>query len=829
MAHRAGTGAVLRAIPSVLRAIPSLEILRNEEKTYDHPRRKKTDSTWNDLTSAKIELPKPMPKPMQSLVAAEESPVLELSSTFSEVLGTASSEHCTDFLTELEWEASLAEGCNQEEQSRSVNATHLHFPSLQEEGNSGVPALGDAQHERGDITVPVSVSARPPVVLTGAAVFTSAAVLEPHASMSLPAISISKYLWSLVPHVLIFTQRPFNFLERSIEREKRKLVEQTISVVFHSSVPLDILLHRRFVAVIVLLIAALQGFFAVDSCIQKLSGVEGKAFRFSPLELKSGATDIDQPNIAGFGLFTANLGTNKGCLSHIRPASSYTEGKHLVALFDTPVPLDGFSLTTSGPPANDPVRFTVSVQREDGRWEEVAFQQNLVTFSGERRPGAAVELPECRGEATLFDLRAARDLPWFVGRVVGGISICLGLAVLGGSGLPLVGVRVVGRRGLYGCWAAGGLAMVVAGVLYALLGKRQEAVMWLVYGGVFLTGTAAVFRRERSLIPILLCFGVGILVADALCHGVVVGRGAADVAVPACHAVLACFMLLGWLVLWLKSLVQHREVTKVLAADKAAYLDAWRELCSQAGADQALRRLERVVASASVAVKHGAVPAQCQRIMLDKGRVVREDGQAEWSLRAQWLWWLRNAWSTLIYDVPHHNVHLKPVRSLDTIYSQATCLHPILRGKVQEWAGKTGAMLATLDGGFVRWDEARGSAEQRRRVKWGQIKKEGRAAEKAIRCYGEDVSRLVDVCRQTLVFETVGSLADCLQEIANDTGVELVRVKNRLSPEEDGAASAGFRNVNVNLRLVGEDARSFGVDTHVCELQLLLRDFAVLQ
>ena len=45
----------------------------------------------------------------------------------------------------------------------------------------------------------------------------------------------------------------------------------------------------------------------------------------------------------------------------------------------------------------------------------------------------------------------------------------------------------------------------------------------------------------------------------------------------------------------------------------------------------------------------------------------------------------------------------------------------------------------------------------------------------------------------------------------------------------DGAASLGYRDVAFNLRLRTAAAREFGVDTHVCEVQLLLRPFAELK
>ena len=45
----------------------------------------------------------------------------------------------------------------------------------------------------------------------------------------------------------------------------------------------------------------------------------------------------------------------------------------------------------------------------------------------------------------------------------------------------------------------------------------------------------------------------------------------------------------------------------------------------------------------------------------------------------------------------------------------------------------------------------------------------------------------------------------------------------------DGAATAGYRDVALNLRLRTAAAIELGVDAHVCEVQLLLRQFAEIK
>ncbi len=56
-----------------------------------------------------------------------------------------------------------------------------------------------------------------------------------------------------------------------------------------------------------------------------------------------------------------------------------------------------------------------------------------------------------------------------------------------------------------------------------------------------------------------------------------------------------------------------------------------------------------------------------------------------------------------------------------------------------------------------------------------------------------------------------------------------VRVKNQLDPDYDADESLGYRDVGLNLLVVTAETRLLGAEVHVCEVQLLLRQFAVLK
>jgi hypothetical protein len=87
----------------------------------------------------------------------------------------------------------------------------------------------------------------------------------------------------------------------------------------------------------------------------------------------------------------------------------------------------------------------------------------------------------------------------------------------------------------------------------------------------------------------------------------------------------------------------------------------------------------------------------------------------------------------------------------------------------------------------------------------------------------QDVSLLLDICRQTIVYESVAALTAGLLAISADKDVVLVRVKNRMLVEDPAKETAGYRDVAINIRLVNEDARKLGIETHVAEVQLVLR------
>jgi hypothetical protein len=131
------------------------------------------------------------------------------------------------------------------------------------------------------------------------------------------------------------------------------------------------------------------------------------------------------------------------------------------------------------------------------------------------------------------------------------------------------------------------------------------------------------------------------------------------------------------------------------------------------------------------------------------------------------------------------------------LFAQACGLDIVLRSKARTWAAASRGMFASIVDGvksdvYVRWSDVEGTNMQHS-IGWAQLKSPQRCIEKLYRTYGGDVSRLVDLCRQMIVFDQVEDLVDCLEVILRDEDVLVERIKNRMDVHYEVAASAGYR------------------------------------
>ncbi len=65
--------------------------------------------------------------------------------------------------------------------------------------------------------------------------------------------------------------------------------------------------------------------------------------------------------------------------------------------------------------------------------------------------------------------------------------------------------------------------------------------------------------------------------------------------------------------------------------------------------------------------------------------------------------------------------------------------------------------------------------------------------------------------------------------MSSDPDVVICRIKNRFGQDFNSKESAGYRNLAVNLRLDTAETRAIGLETHVCEVQLMLLTMAAIK
>jgi hypothetical protein len=169
--------------------------------------------------------------------------------------------------------------------------------------------------------------------------------------------------------------------------------------------------------------------------------------------------------------------------------------------------------------------------------------------------------------------------------------------------------------------------------------------------------------------------------------------------------------------------------------------------------------------------------------------------------------------------------------SLDTLYLQACILEPIFNLKVQQLSqSASGEFLSRSTND--RSGEHAGSFHFVTAEHWnrtGGLKSIDRVIEKLTRVYRGNVSLLLDAVRQCIVFESMHHLLQAMRTIMADGELQVVRIKNRMSDNYDVRQTGGYRDCLVNVRIQTELTKQLGLNNHVCELQLILKQFMVLR
>ena len=119
-----------------------------------------------------------------------------------------------------------------------------------------------------------------------------------------------------------------------------------------------------------------------------------------------------------------------------------------------------------------------------------------------------------------------------------------------------------------------------------------------------------------------------------------------------------------------------------------------------------------------------------------------------------------------------------------------------LRNNVQNWALHSRGCFqleGDSDAEFVSWADVCNQPDMVAKINWAKLKNLPRTVYKLLGAYGGDVSRLLDVCRERIIFDRVQDLLKCLEVILRDEDVRIVRFKNRLDPAYNALSTVGYR------------------------------------
>mmetsp|Transcript_41797 Transcript_41797/g.65283 ORF Transcript_41797/g.65283 Transcript_41797/m.65283 type:complete len:224 (+) Transcript_41797:1-672(+) len=168
--------------------------------------------------------------------------------------------------------------------------------------------------------------------------------------------------------------------------------------------------------------------------------------------------------------------------------------------------------------------------------------------------------------------------------------------------------------------------------------------------------------------------------------------------------------------------------------------------------------------------------------------------------------------------------------SLDQLYAEAAGLYPFLKTKVCQWADAWGGCFQLhpdslekdcVTEQFVKWAIVKEDPRLRDSIKWPELKPVDRAVEKITRVFHGDPSRLQDICRQTILFDSLVNLVRCLQTMMRDRDVDIVRIKNVCKKE----SSVSYKHVTVKLRIIHDRSRALSLTGHVGEVHLTTKGF----
>ncbi|EKX46509.1 hypothetical protein GUITHDRAFT_107714 [Guillardia theta CCMP2712] len=596
----------------------------------------------------------------------------------------------------------------------------------------------------------------------------------------------------------------------------------TSSVIFSSN-PVKNTLQKVTTQVVLLAVAGFLTYMYVASL--NVSGfLENKATSVYVARLHIQEYRDQAPRASIPSASVSNFSLMLDSCNQRSPASTKTVNNTLYFFFAPPAEANGwhFSLNPDKQLAGyDPIAFNLSIlERPVGSGEEVESVsgkawKDWTSFSCRERPGMGV----CKEGEAYRGARMYFNVQYLVFRILAIlISIIQPLVCI----LAVVTARLGYRRVPKTMFASLFHVVGVFEIFFFAVGNETTG-SGLIWGIGDLSFGMVIEFREQYMMTVLPFYSIftSVGVSSLVTHGY---KRVPDIS------------NLGWsnfplIAMWLyftigRKLHLHRAFKNV-KSELLKYNDLWESLSSSQTSRLTLERIGQLVSQVQVPTRLAQ-----SRVHDPDSPLEESSSPLEWMLR-------KSQGGSFSLRVPSKSVwplSKDPrVVSLDQLYAQAVFADPIFRKKVQELAEESRGLFPALPSGSeglvecIGWREAKEDEELQQRIRWAPMKSVDRAVEKLVRSYNNDVSRLLDVVRQCIVFEQLEDLCECLERILGDPEIVVMRIKNRLDPSFDARTTGGYRDVAVNLRVVTERTRELGVAGHVCELQLLVKGFMDLR
>jgi hypothetical protein len=279
--------------------------------------------------------------------------------------------------------------------------------------------------------------------------------------------------------------------------------------------------------------------------------------------------------------------------------------------------------------------------------------------------------------------------------------------------------------------------------------------------------------------------------------------------------------------------VSIKSSWRILRQNRSRYDSLWDELCSTDTGKESVEKLDQTVKSMMVRDFNGSC-RQYNRMVAAPAAPAQLGVEVEDASNGGAP--IHPLFQNLgLFTIPGAMDTTSRVRSCNQLFCQAAIANLLLIDRLKEWAELSqgffcdGSCEGRCLSSFVKWNDLKGGVAAERKVHWTPMKRHARCIEKMMRSYDNDPSRLLDISRGSIAFETLADLSACLEAIWKDEDVVVSRITNRMSASFNASETGGYRDVSLKLRIVSPQAQALGAELHVCEVQLLMKGFASLR